>query len=883
MSQHTSQISEIRQNHERELSDLQSRLEEAETKHKEDLRLSIYSLEEANQLAISRQAQEAAEKLDCNMQLYASQLHSLEADLVNEKDRTSDAVNSLEKLNSELSTAHALLSAEKQLSNDVNDRIQHYLFVIDEKDKELASKNDTIADLQEDIRSLHAVQKQKLEEVEANAQSQLRNLESGHATFDSKIHKLELTQQSMTVTHNQALDLKNREINDLGRIIEGFQNKMRDLHEMRERDVDQTKLNLILQHEKVVSDLKLGHLDESNRAVEKHQEEIEYLKGEHRTDIISLQFTHTKELEYLQSRLDGFENKDKELENLKQHVHDLTTERDKAVAAKATANEALQDVLDEPGEGAGRVVKALNDGSHPKDEQSADEMDRLMDELERATKLLEDEVAKGGSPTKRHAAEIKSLKSQYARETELLKSSNQKTLQALEEKYKDLLAGNTQIRNLSIRLSELKSEYVQLFSSYAEALQDLRASRAGETDDDMASEAERKYSEQLIKLQLNFDEKYRTFYSRLEGDSLIEAMTNQITHRATVSELGTQAQADENPQQDAEAMIWESDNDPNGNLDGQLDSLKAELSDTQNQLAKAEEEITKLIDAAQAADRRKSGEISDEISQLQEQLSELAQQRTTEIVRLQETLAIENEKRAKERKAGAEVRDRLAAELNRMGAELFGFKAQIDENQKALRLSAYQVQEADNNALIARQIAEHHRSELRKAADELKAAHAEVNKRRTIKFKSENSHSGVYNQELEALQLAADSERAQNDKLKQKLSEAQSTMERQATKLREAECALKVTTAELVEAQTPRPNGHEFSASPAPKSGLRTSRWAVSENASRDGHSDVTDDDSLGPSIEGNVSLCLSVFMYSSDMLFCIDVESLAFSSPPKY
>lgn len=101
--------------------------------------------------------------------------------------------------------------------------------------------------------------------------------------------------------------------------------------------------------------------------------------------------------------------------------------------------------------------------------------------------------------------------------------------------------------------------------------------------------------------------------------------------------------------------------------------------------------------------------------------------------------------------------------------------------------------------------------------------------------------------EIEALKKADDQQRNQNTILQQQLQQAEDVLELRAMRLREAESALKVTKAELVELQTKRPNNSPFASStPPPKSSYRSSLWAIDENTARR-------DENLGPSISGNV------------------------------
>ncbi|KAL9000718.1 MAG: hypothetical protein Q9169_000754 [Polycauliona sp. 2 TL-2023] len=97
---------------------------------------------------------------------------------------------------------------------------------------------------------------------------------------------------------------------------------------------------------------------------------------------------------------------------------------------------------------------------------------------------------------------------------------------------------------------------------------------------------------------------------------------------------------------------------------------------------------------------------------------------------------------------------------------------------------------------------------------------------------------------------------SQLEKLTTKLRTAQSTIDSKATRIREVESALKVTTAELVELQTERPSESSDSDAPLRRLSLRLSRWPKtdSSNDSTSGESyDWPAGENLSSHIQGQV------------------------------
>ncbi|KAI4154265.1 MAG: hypothetical protein L6R39_001432 [Caloplaca ligustica] len=107
--------------------------------------------------------------------------------------------------------------------------------------------------------------------------------------------------------------------------------------------------------------------------------------------------------------------------------------------------------------------------------------------------------------------------------------------------------------------------------------------------------------------------------------------------------------------------------------------------------------------------------------------------------------------------------------------------------------------------------------------------------------------------ELEAAKEAKTELNNQLQNAKADLEKATIEVDKHKTRRRELESALKVTTAELMELRTERPNGSSYSGSPVPKAGLRSSRWAKEDhgvNGHRDGSVAGEESDSH---IEGQV------------------------------
>ncbi|KAL9119814.1 MAG: hypothetical protein Q9187_003628 [Circinaria calcarea] len=262
--------------------------------------------------------------------------------------------------------------------------------------------------------------------------------------------------------------------------------------------------------------------------------------------------------------------------------------------------------------------------------------------------------------------------------------------------------------------------------------------------------------------------------------------------------------------------------------------------------------------AAAAEGVKKTSSDSSESDCLRKEITELTKQHAIEILKIQETLRTENEKRNMERKQGAEVRDRLASEVRELESvrkELPPVREEAERYRMSAELARLEMHEVDNRlqqALAASQDHEASHRDLSVEVDKLRAELADL-KAKPAGSKGHSKQLSSHSHELEALQIMADKEREYTDKLKKQLDEATVAADRHATRVREVEAALKVTTAELTEMRTRRANGQDFTNSPAPKGRLRTSRWI--SQSSQENHATESDWSGvgLGPHIEGTV------------------------------
>ena len=806
-------IDNLNHSHACALVEAHARFAEAEIRHNKDLQVSIAKYEEAKRLADSQRLDEATETSNSRTQEYATKVRILESELADEKEK---GANTVRRLNSEISSIPSLLNDEKlKLGSVVQSLTRHYTKILNEKEHAISVKDHDILNLHREIRDLQNAQSREVEKTESALLAGRESLETALTPLRTKCHELELNQQSVITTHKVELESKDQEINGLSQVIEELQNQVQKLHETKERDVDTTKLNMIQDHEKVVSDLRRSHCDDAEEASRVHEQELQATREQYENILLASNSSHAKESENIRllfekARKDldntnvAHSEAHKEIEFLRAKIISLEAEREELKAARKMLDESFQNVSSENADLKERL-EALTVERQEKDKLHLT-----------AIKKIENE----------HTSEMQSMGLRQAEYLKKMEEQNTCSLQELQKKHDELLASwkKAELEESEYR-KKVITEHEHTVEKHAQYLEDLKITHAMAIEESFG-EAEEKYSENLRDLE----EKHK---------KESEILRQTLTHAQDQIQVYRTTREDETPSRRIQ------------NLQQEVEDLKNQLMTAEAEIAHTNEEIQRL-EAAVAERGRRTPDI-EEIERMRHEMIRLTEQHAAEINKIQEHISLESEKREKERKQGAEVRDRLASESERLRNDLLASKAEAEEHQRALQFSISKAQEANRNHTASRQVAERQKHDHRRALEELKAVRAEAEKLKSAKAQSESKVPPADDQELEALQMAADAERAVNEKLREQLREALATAERQAVKLREVECALKVTTAELVEAQTVRPNSGEFSASPAPRPGLRLSRWAVADGADQADENEAGAGEELGSSIEGNV------------------------------
>lgn len=800
---------------------------ELSKKHQVDLTAAQAKTDE-----VESRYQEAMRRLEGAVNAHSSMSHESDLALAAEREIGAAAKSMSEGLDLENSRLRTVQIDQRKWLADVQQRLDEQADLLEKKEDTIMEKDRQIVELQSEMQEFRTGQVSQLEEVERTSLDRLQQLEDELSEARDDLSQSRSLHHSVLASHEEELVSKDEEIKGLVQVVEGYQSQMQSIHEQKEREVHEAKLDLIEEHEKVVSDLHRQHsadvadVEFSNgrnlQALQaKHEKALESARGNHASKVTTLDKS-------LQDSVVKNEMIKQEISLGKAIIDKLEVEVASLKHEKAELGDTSKQASDEV-MGLRKTLETLGHDAEDKERQCAAAVKKLEAELAETTKALEERIAEKDTWLKRHVEEIDSLHSLHAVNLKALESESRDALLEIQKSHDKLIAQSIQSeKEYGEELGALKSEHTETLEQRAKDLEHLITTHATETRDKL-DQIERTHQEEIKALIQSTDQKYESLFKEM----------NTATEQLQQHKDSRDVQAER-----CEELVKA------------VESLKSELATSQDELNHATSEIARLTTETEEA--RKTLQDTTETDHLRYEMFELTRHHAAELARMQDTLDVENEKRAKERKQGAEVRDRLVSETEKLTGDLSAVKLEADKYRMELDVAKTDLQEEVKKNDASRRSIELIEASHQKTTDDLKEARAAIEKVKSEIFqRRDEEESSNINQELEALQIAADAEREQNTKLREQIREASVTAERQAMKLREVEAALKVTSAELVEMRTIRPKGTEFSASPVAKSGLRASRQAILEIEAVGDKTDVVhveeDEENLGPTISGHV------------------------------
>lgn len=800
--------------------------------------------------------------MDSKLQNLTSELAELNLQLSQERANGVSSASTIQGLQSEVSSLEQLLSETDQKHNEVIRKLDELekqrLITLKGKEDAIGERDDNISRLESEIRDLQANSAQHLEKIKSASLEKSNALEEDLASARERLHQLEVSHQEADTEHRKILEAKQEEIRDSRLVIEDLKTQMQQLKVKIEQGIDEAKTEFLKDHDKSVFELQDKHSEEVQTLTERHKKELETLQDGHQDSLLKLQTEKSdiqNSLEVSESELATVKVQNAEasetIDALNAKLRTVRSERDDAQAAKTSSDEALQQASDEI-RSLKKCLDTIGEENGNRENEHLKAIRQIKDELEAAANLLDEEKAEAKSTSEAHMAQLQKLQTNHTEAIEELERNGEGKLQDLQKVFDELLKSSKQAgQDHPVELERLKAAHRQVVDKHVQDFESLRLTHHKEMDElrsnaervqsehalkldsshtERIAQTEKKFEQNINELQRQHDERCAALRNELEAAEKERFEVAQQAHDTALSELTSQLQHQTGRLNHTEEQLrvtkeahdeWVSP-DKLTDILQQVEELKLQLENAHAELEKSKDDVTTLAAALEDSSKVAS-------DRLQHETSQLKNQSAVEVSKLQETIALENEKREKERKQGAEVRDRLAAELERLGLELISVHERVAEQQKVIDLSAIELVKVNQVLETALEALQRHENNCLEARNGLKDAQAEIEELRMANLQAEKNKEAASDLTLkiEKLQKAADAERERTSTLEDQLRETQIISEKHAARAQEVESALQVTTEKLVKLQTERLN-------------------EISVTGGKE-------DEDLGPLIEGNV------------------------------
>ena len=875
-AQHTAKIEELSVTHKAELEVIRSKLAQAETQKTRFDEESTKDLEDAKRTTIDEKSADMMALLEDEKKSYRDTIIALEQELASEKKTRSDTASKLETLTTEISVLTNQLDQEKSRSAKYLDDAKTQLEKMTQMEVELTNTKDEdksrIRQVSEQMKITHD---KELELARHGASHRINQVEAEQTASSARIHELEDEVRAVINQHNDALQNKDHEISSLSQVVDALQDQLQQLQESTDRDLDASKVELIQEHEAVLSKLRVQcelEIEEVRDAAKqretdesmRHEDEVKNLRGE------------------VEKSRNDRDNTSAEVLVLKNEKEEIACLLESERSSSRDIQQKLEESLEKASSELASLKRVFDKDNQDKGENYERSISEMRRQLESTQKMIDEKSKESSAASDKHAMDLKEIRDRHIKDVAILQADinerRDNAFKELQAKYDNLLeTWKEGEKSHSTTLEAAKAEGLKLLEdtqkSHHTEMKELEkclelnseaknakkmsvvAQKHSKAISDMKQEHEKRYEEvqqshqkALSELQDQVIQSRKALASAENELQMVrEAQSN--THADEKSKYKLEVEELQNELSHAKSEVAtqraELDRFHQQNLEAEILDLRAALAHDKeiiDELTAAVEEASNVMPDTSEADR------------LRESISELTKRHAAEISKFQETISVENEKRDKERKQGADVRDRLVRELESVRRDLPALKEELEQHRKDAELARVEMHDAENRldqALAASQDQEAH---LRDANAKIDLLQTELKKarKRSATPKGHARKDSSHDQEYEALQTMVDKERELNNKLKKQLEDAHAAADRHATRAREKDAALKVTTAELTELRTKRMDGCDFTSSPTPTKTLRTSRWPSNDYQSNEG-SDLNGE-VLGSHIEGTVS-----------------------------
>ena len=376
----------------------------------------------------------------------------------------------------------------------------------------------------------------RIQNLNAAATAQAREFELRISTLVHRIQELEAKVTEMTADRDTVDQKKSGEIANLQAVIEALQDRVRDIHEAKDRELDSRIFQLSQQHDEIVSKLELKHKEAVWALVQKHSQGFASLREESKKKAKAADAKAQQQIQDQQQALERSETQQAEakvaLTEAKELLEALTAELEKIRIEREQVkadNEAFEDCLErshQEREILTRKLESIEEEQRTAKQEHSASLSKLQEQINAAIKARDAKDLELRAAKDSHAAAMLELESEQRR------------------RVADLEKGNENLANISARAHEDKIAALRLLHA-----QELDAGKR-----------------ELATAKREFATKLKAAKEAVEGAKIRQMVENSNTYKRM---MGVEADRDMRLRR----------------ADTALKEVKAELAELQTKLA----------------------------------------------------------------------------------------------------------------------------------------------------------------------------------------------------------------------------------------------------------------------------------------------------------
>lgn len=640
------EIEELKEKHQLEVSSLHKKIQDLVLSEQETAERSVKELENAKVLAMEANDTKTTQLLEDQRLLHVKAVEALNNDLAIERKTRGESAENVTMLEKQIEEHMASIATAAAKAEEYEKTVEDCRDQIGKRDRELQGQTSVIKSLEDELRALQQTHNAEVEALEKSSTDRVAELRAQISALKSAADQSSEKSAASDARTHEEMARKEKEITNLGQVIERLQDEVQQVHESKSNELDDKILQMRQEHEQITVALKAEHKAAMDGLAESHDSMIDKLGLEARNSRTAherqiqrlndekseMQATVEKSLNSLITSQEEAEKRSEELElkhneQLRAANESLQSAetaladskllvqqtREEAEQTTATAIKTLEEkvaVLNEQCvqdatalrsaraeleaaqhqvESLKQILETIEKDTESKEQLQTETLGKAIAETEAAERALAEKVTSFEEAERKHAEVIEDLRSGHGVDLERVRHD---LTQQHDIAFRELQAKHDELKSAHSKLEagqqdetrQLQSEHQQALAASSKMMSDLRQEHASELE--------------VVRDQMSTEHLQTLENVKKEFSST--AANAERTHSAALDDLKSTHENDliklrrdlEDSHLQSAATTKQSHDGAVKVLEEQLEKQKTELADARHEMQKPSESVT---------------------------------------------------------------------------------------------------------------------------------------------------------------------------------------------------------------------------------------------------------------------------------------------------